>query len=128
MKPLRAFVVEDSPVIRENLIAALEELLPLRVVGTAEDETGALRWLADPDNACDIAIIDIFLHQGSGIGVLRALQSARASCERVVLTNHASDALRGLCLTLGAARVFDKSGEFDALLVHCLDLSQNTPT
>ena len=40
MTQLKAFIVEDSPVIRENLVAALEEMAPIRVVGTAEDEVG----------------------------------------------------------------------------------------
>ena len=53
MGSLKAFIVEDSPVIRENLVAALEEMVPLTVVGTAEDEAGALQWLADPKHACD---------------------------------------------------------------------------
>ena len=39
MTQLKAFIVEDSPVIRENLVAALEEMAPIDVVGTAEDET-----------------------------------------------------------------------------------------
>ncbi|HSI57278.1 MAG TPA: hypothetical protein VLA16_06965, partial [Ideonella sp.] len=43
--PLRCFIVEDSPVIRENLIATLEEMVALKVVGMAEDEEGAVRWL-----------------------------------------------------------------------------------
>ena len=38
MTQLKAFIVEDSPVIRENLVAALEEMAPIEVVGTAEDE------------------------------------------------------------------------------------------
>jgi len=47
MTSLTAFIVEDSPVIRENLVAALEEMAPIQVVGTAEDEAGALRWLGE---------------------------------------------------------------------------------
>jgi len=38
MSKLRTFLVEDSPIIRESLVAALEELAPLEVVGYAEDE------------------------------------------------------------------------------------------
>src|SRR5512135_155830 len=122
MKMLKAFVVEDSPVIRESLVAALEEMLPLRVVGTAQDEASALRWLADPANDCDIAIIDVFLRQGSGVGLLRALQSKPAGFDRVVLTNYASEGIRRQCLQLGASRVFDKSGEIDALVDYCSGL------
>src|SRR3954452_1665628 len=65
MPPLKAFIVQDSPVIRENLVAALEELVPLVVVGSADDEAGAVGWLTDARNACDIAIVDIFLRSGS---------------------------------------------------------------
>jgi DNA-binding NarL/FixJ family response regulator len=120
MSNLLAFVVEDSPVIQENLIAALEEMAPVRVVGTAVDQAGALTWLSDSGNRCDIAIIDIFLRQGSGMGVLRALHAAEAPFERVVLTNYATADIRRQCLALGASAVFDKSGEIDALVDHCV--------
>ena len=33
MTDLKVFIVEDSPVIRENLVGALEELAPIQVVG-----------------------------------------------------------------------------------------------
>lgn len=124
MQPLRAFVVEDSAVIRENLIATLEELVPLKVVGSAVDEAGALRWLADPANGCDVAIIDVFLRHGSGIGVLGALQSGQACFDRVVLTNYANADIRRRCLELGASRVLDKSGEIDSLIEHCRVLAR----
>lgn len=124
MSPLQAFIVEDSAVIRDNLVAALEEMVPLRVVGTAEDEAGALRWLSDPGHHCDIAIVDIFLRRGTGLNVLRALQAAGRCTERVVLTNYATDEIRRHALRLGASRVFDKSGEIDALVEHCIALAQ----
>jgi DNA-binding NarL/FixJ family response regulator len=124
MKALRAFVVEDSPVIRENLVATLEEVASLQVVGTAEDEAGAIEFLTDPSRSCDIAIIDIFLARGSGMGVLRAMRDAGVQTERVVLTNYATDDIRRHCLALGATRVFDKSAEIDALVTHCLDRAE----
>ena len=120
MKALRAFVVEDSPVIRENLVATLEEVASLSVIGTAEDEEGALRFLTNPNSQCDIAIVDIFLAHGSGLGVLRGLRESGSKVERVVLTNYATEDIRRHCLELGATRVFDKSAEIDALVNHCL--------
>ena len=121
---LKAFIVEDSAVIRDNLVAALEEMVPLTVVGTADDEAGALQWLADPAHACDIAIVDIFLRRGTGLNVLRALQRNGHATERVVLTNYATDEIRRHALALGASRVFDKSGEIDALVEHCMTLAE----
>jgi len=123
MSSLKAFIVEDSAVIRDNLVAALEEMVPLQVVGTAEDEAGALSWLSDPGHHCDIAIIDIYLRRGTGLNVLRALQRGGRSTDRVVLTNHATDEIRRHALALGASRVFDKSGEIDALVGHCIALA-----
>jgi DNA-binding NarL/FixJ family response regulator len=122
MALLKAFVVEDSPVIRENLISALEEMVPLQVVGWADDEAGALRWLSDPGNHCDLAIIDLFLRVGSGAGILRALRDAGSTLERVVLTNYASAGVAQQCLHDGASRVFDKSHDIEALIGYCAGL------
>ena len=87
MPPLKTFVVEDSPVIRDNLIATLEELVPVAVVGTAEDEATALEWLGQNDHRVDLVIIDIFLKRGSGLGVLRDASSFRNGAKSVSYTH-----------------------------------------
>jgi DNA-binding NarL/FixJ family response regulator len=129
MPPLQTFIVEDSALIRENLIATLEELAAVQVVGTAEDEASAVLWLAQPEHPIDLVIIDIFLKAGSGLGVLRAaglvgndpLNEALAppKPKMVVLSNYATPDLRRKCLELGADRVFDKSNDIEALLSYC---------
>jgi len=121
--PLRTYIVEDSPVIRENLIATLEELVPVRVVGTAEDETTALHWLGEPGQRVDLVIVDLFLKSGSGLGVLRAAQALHPLYRLVVLSNFATPDMRRKCLALGADRVFDKSTEIDALVLYCEQLT-----
>lgn len=126
MTQLKAFIVEDSPVIRENLTAALEELAPLQVVGTAEDENTAVRWLSNGNNACDLAIVDIFLKSGSGLGVLRAAADLGPRLTLVVLSNYATPDMRRKCLELGASRVFDKSNEIDELILYCSRLSDGS--
>ncbi len=121
MSQLKAFIVEDSPVIRENLVAALEELAPIEVVGTAEDEPSAVSWLARPENRCDLLVVDIFLKSGSGLGVLKA--ASGSPTKLVVLSNYATPDMRRKCLELGADRVFDKSNEIDALILYCCRLA-----
>lgn len=116
---LNTYIVEDNPVIRENLIATLEELTPVRVVGTAEDEATAVQWLAHNDTPVDLVIVDIFLKSGSGLGVLRSAQRQARRCSMVVLSNYATADIRRKCLELGADSVFDKSTEIDALIGHC---------
>lgn len=120
---LRAFIVEDSPVIRENLVATLEELVPLKVLGYADSERAAVAWLDDPQHDCDLVIVDLFLRQGSGLHVLAHLGRGSRAADRVVLTNYATSDVRRQCLGLGASQVFDKSGEIDALIEHCQALA-----
>lgn len=60
MLRLKTYIVEDSPVIRDNLIATLEELTPVQVVGFADDEPTATAWLAQDDNGARLVIVDIF--------------------------------------------------------------------
>jgi DNA-binding NarL/FixJ family response regulator len=119
MPPLKTYIVEDSQVIRENLIATLEELVPLKVIGTADDESSAVQWLTRPNNEVDLVIIDIFLKSGSGLGVLRAAHALPQRHTLVVLSNYATQDIRRKCLELGANRVFDKSNEIDALILYC---------
>ncbi len=120
---LNCYLVEDSPVIRQNLIAALEEMLPLRVVGSSEDEPSALAWMLRSGQRCDLMIIDIFLKSGSGLEVLRQARQLQPQARRVVLTNYATPDIRRRAAQLGADRVFDKSAELDELLAYCGELT-----
>ena len=116
MDNAKIFIVEDSSIIRENLIEALHENAPVEVVGTADDERSAVAWLSDRSHAFDLVIVDIFLKSGSGLGVLRALADMADAPERIVLSNHATPEIRVKCQQLGATKVFDKSNELDEML------------
>ena len=127
MQALKAFIVEDSPVIRENLIATLEELSPVEVIGAAADESEAVQWLSVAEPTVDLVIVDIFLKSGSGLGVLRAAREPdrhHRLGKLIVLSNYATPDMRRRCLELGADRVFDKSNEIDALIVYCEQLAE----
>ena len=76
-RSLDVYVVEDNVIVLESLIAALEELAPVHVVGTAADEGVAVDWLAAGGEHCDLVIIDIFLRTGSGLGVIAAARRKR---------------------------------------------------
>ena len=115
---LRVFLVEDNPVIRENLAAAMEELAPVQVIGFADDEPAATNWIDAHPEGVDLVVIDIFLKRGSGLDVLRAA-SKLTEARKVVLSNYATPEVRRKCLELGADRVFDKSNEIEALVAYC---------
>lgn len=116
---LAVFLVEDNDLIRENLTIALEELAQASMVGGAAREDEAVAWLAANPSGWDIVVIDLFLQQGSGLGVLNACITRSAEQRAVVLSNYATDEMRRRCLQRGADRVFDKSTELDAFLAYC---------
>lgn len=113
---LRAFVVEDSPLILENLQGLLEELGAVEVVASAAAESEACAWMDSRTNGCDVAIIDVFLASGSGLGILQHMKAYQAPPVRVVLTNYATADMRSRCMELGAEAVFDKSTEIQELI------------
>ena len=116
----RAFIVEDSPTIRENLFATLTELALVEPVGAAETESEGKAWLSSNANYWDLAIIDLFLKEGSGLAILEAFKYRSPQQKMVVLSNHATQDIRWRCAQLGADAVFDKSMEIDALVDYCL--------
>lgn len=121
---LNTYIVEDNPTIRENLIATLEELASVSTVGTSDNEDDGKSWLIDNPQLWDLAIVDLFLKQGSGLGVLAACRDRRPEQKIVVLSNYATTDIRQRCAQLGVDAVFDKSNEIDALVDYCIGLSQ----
>ena len=120
---LKTYIVEDNPTIRENLIGTLEELAFVNPVGTAETENDGKAWLTESHNKWDLAIVDLFLKQGSGLGVLAACRNRAPEQKVVVLSNYATADIRQRCAQLGVDAVFDKSNEIDALVEYCIQQS-----
>ena len=116
----RAYIVEDSATIRENLIETRQELAQVEPVGVAETEHEGKKWLAQHDTYWDLAIVDLFLKEGNGLGVLASCMDRRPQQKVVVLSNYATLEMRNRCLALKADAVFDKSNEIDLLLDYCV--------
>jgi DNA-binding NarL/FixJ family response regulator len=122
VKP-KTYIVEDNGTIRENLVGTLEELACIEAVGWADTEADARAWLAAHADGWDLAIVDLFLKEGSGLGVLEACGARGPTRKVVVLSNYATPDMRKRCMSLGADAVFDKSNEIDALIDYCMGLS-----
>lgn len=120
---LQTFFVEDNATIRKNLIETLLELSDVEPVGYAETEAEGVEWLTDPSNTWDLAIVDLFLRQGSGLGVVAACQNRKPGQRVIVLSNYATLDVRQRCKELGVDAIFDKSNEIDALLDFCMEMT-----
>jgi DNA-binding NarL/FixJ family response regulator len=121
----RAYIVEDSPTIRENLIETLHELAEVEAVGIAETEHEGKRWLAANDNYWDLAIVDLFLKEGNGLNIVAACRARKPTQKLVVLSNHATNDIRWRCAQLGADAVFDKSTEIEKLVDYCVSVRED---
>ena len=122
---LKTYLVEDNPTIRDNLIATLDELAAVDTVGTSDNEDDGKAWLQDQHNDWDLAILDLFLKQGSGLGVLAACSKRKPGQKVVVLSNYATLDVRRRCTQMGVDAVFDKSNEIDGLVEFCKQQSSN---
>lgn len=114
---LKIFLIEDSLLLQELLGSMLSELDGVEYVGCADGEAEALRRLAE--NPVDLVIIDVELKQGSGIGVLDALQTDSdryGTPRKVVLTNYGHTTMRQRCERFGMDAFFDKSLHINQLL------------
>ena len=117
---LRTYIVEDNATIRENLVDALVELASVQSLGWSDTEQHARDWIAAHRGGWDLLIVDLFLKQGSGLGVLEACRQRDGEQRVIVLSNYATDDMRRRCSELGADAVFDKSRDIDALVDYCL--------
>jgi len=123
--PLRVFVVEDSPHIRQVLAEELVVPGEVEIVGFAESEAESIKALSERE--VDAAIVDLRLKEGSGLGILKrfGLDTSPRRPKLIVFTNHTFPELRLHCLQLGADYFFDKSAEYDALRRTIFELRQN---
>ena len=120
MSTVRTFIVEDNFAIRENLMGALREVARVDPVGQAESEAEGTRWLLRNLSQWDLAIVDLFLKEGTGLRVLEACRHRGPAQKMVVLSNYATPEMRRKCEQLGADAVFDKATEIDDLIDYCL--------
>jgi two-component system, OmpR family, response regulator len=128
---LRVFLVEDlqsSRILMKELFAVIGGL---QVIGAATTEAEAKFWLDENAGAWDVAIIDLILEQGSGLGVIhQAKQSSSGRGTVVVLSSYASPGIREHCMKAGADAIFDKADPtaFVAWLRNLVDGGQPAPS
>lgn len=122
---LITYLAEDNQMIRENLIETLEEIAHVKVVAHAVTQAEASRWLTLHDGTWHLAIVDLFLKEGNGLGILAGCRNREPYQKVVVLTNYATPEIRRRAADLGADAVFDKTTELDELLAYCAEQTAN---
>ncbi|MBI4388629.1 MAG: response regulator transcription factor [Nitrospinae bacterium] len=107
---MRVFLVEDSPLLREELRGALSGMDDVEIAGEADNvqdaEQGVLR------SRPHVVILDIRLAGGSGIDVLRTIKKKLPEVKVIVMTNYPLFQYRVMCMARGADYFLDKHKEY----------------
>lgn len=120
---LRVFLVEDSKALCRHLMETLVTRAKVEIAGIAQTEAEAIDWLDRNADRWDILLVDLFLDEGTGVGVIEHCQERRAGQKVLVMTNHArNDGLLHHCKELGADAVYHKATELDELVAYCNQL------
>ena len=124
---MRVLIVDDSSLIRERLVAALNELPNIEIVGqsaTMEQAIDAVRRLQP-----DVMTLDLHLPDGNGMRVLRMIQSEGLSTAVIVLTSYPYSQYDKRARAAGAYAFLNKAADFGKVTDHLQALmsDQRTP-
>ncbi len=110
---IKVLLVDDSLIVRERLVAILDELAGIEIVGQAENVSEAINLIKQLQP--DVVILDIRMPGGSGIEVLHHIKQRGVGVMVIILTNYSFPEYRQRCLNAGADFFLDKSTEFDQI-------------
>ncbi|MEP6823716.1 MAG: response regulator [Ramlibacter sp.] len=116
---IAVLLVEDVIHLRGIVTDLLATLGDFKVVAEVATEAEAILWLEENHDAWDLAVVDLILEQGTGMGVVARCRHRREGSKVVVFSDYATPGIRNHCLNLGADAVFQKSHDLQAFLAWC---------
>jgi len=84
---IRIVIVDDHALVREGVTRLLEVSPDLRVIGSFDDDTAAVRFAARAEP--DVAIVDVAMPRTSGIDLARRLRAVSPKTRLLMLSMHA---------------------------------------
>jgi two-component system OmpR family response regulator len=111
---VNVLVVEDAAPVRARMAALLAEVPG--VVAVLEAGTLSEALLEFRAYAPQVVVLDLHLHDESGLGFVPLARQERPAVVIIVVTNLPSEQHRRQSLAVGADHFFDKSCELDDLL------------
>jgi DNA-binding NarL/FixJ family response regulator len=111
---MKVFIVEDSPLVVDRLMAMFAEFEGgVEVVGQADEAASAIGSIRELKP--DAVVLDIRLARGTGLDVLEHVKRDQHAPIVMMLTNYPHPQYRRRCFEYGADYFLDKSTEFDSV-------------
>ncbi len=110
---IRVFVVDDHPMVRTGLAAAISAHADLEFVGEAEDGREALGLI--PALLPDVVLMDVSMPRLDGIATVQQLRQTMPSTKFVMLTSSAEPSEARRALAAGASGYLLKNASADEL-------------
>ena len=105
---LRVFLVDDLISMHSLMRDLFAAVGGVQLVATASSEGEAKLWLEDHPGEWDLAVLDLVLQQGSGMGVIGPCRGSHTTGQVVIFSSYVTPVIREHCLRLGADHVFSK--------------------
>ena len=116
--PVRLLLVEDLPQMQAVVLDLLSTVGEFQLVKAVATEAEANLWLEENPGNWDLAVIDLILEQGTGLGVVAKTRD-RVAGKVVVFSDYATEGIRKHCVKLGADAAFSKGDDLQAFLAFC---------
>lgn len=118
MSDTKVLIVDDHPIFRRGVRHLIEQYPGMSVVAEANDGLSAIRQMGVHEP--DIVIVDLFMPNIDGLGVVQWAKENAPQTACIVLTMQTDDALIERALALGARGYLFKEDAYDQLQ-HCLE-------
>ncbi len=111
---MKVFIVDDSALVRERIIAMISEHPEIEIIGQAKNAPEGINSILKLKP--DVVILDIRMSGGNGIEVLKNIKKNKCAPTIIILTNYPYPQYRKKCMEAGADYFFDKSTEFNKII------------
>lgn len=111
--PLTIVIIDDSGIVQDALARSLRTIPNVTLVGTAftgRSGIAAIRKLLP-----DVVLLDLTMHEGGGLEVLKTIREDEHMPLMIVNTLHTEPIIRDRCFELGAHVFLEKAGNMQAI-------------